>query len=156
MYIFDGFTFFSSDILYDFVFQTMNILPLILFISFCLTTNAQWHIKKTDPSKSGIYRNPGKRSVLDQQIDSSQTDCSKSFFQLNSYQEQVRWIFTCLDGKLPSQIDDNSISSESDDILLDSISTSIPIPTPSDDTEYNSSFNKFLSKLRQGGIRKRK
>jgi hypothetical protein len=134
----------------------MNHLPLVLFISFFLTTSAQWHIKKNDQLKNGGYRNPGKRSVLDRKSDILPIDCSQPFSQLNSHQEQVAWILTCLHDRFLMRINDNSLSSESEDIQFDTISTTRSIPTLSDDAEYQSSFNKLLSRLRKGATKTRK
>jgi hypothetical protein len=137
----------------------MNILQLILLISFFSTTNARWYIKKTDQTKPAGYPNPGKRSLPEEESDSVQIDCSKSFSQLNSYQDQSAWIFTCLYNRLQSQINEDSLSSNSDDITLESSSTSEYTlqedRIPSYDTEYNRSFNKFLRRLRQGGMEKK-
>jgi hypothetical protein len=139
----------------------MNILHLILFLAFFFTTNAQWYIKKTYYTKLVHYPNPGKRSVPDEQTFAVGTDCSKPFFQLQSYSEKVTWMYKCIYTKSPSKINENSVSLNSNNIDVASSSTPgyighenrYPYVTSSYLTEHDNLVNRFLRKLLQGRIK---
>jgi hypothetical protein len=136
----------------------MNILQLIFFISFLLIINAQWYIKKTYQTKLMPYPNPGKRTLPKEQTNFVERDCSRPFSQLNSYQERINWIYTCIYSKSPLKINENSFSSNLNNLEVESPSTrrlirreiGSPHVVSSYFTEHNNSFNKLLMKLLQG------
>jgi hypothetical protein len=137
----------------------MNILHLIIFIAFFFTTNAQWYLKKSHHTKLVHYPNPGKRSVSDEQTFAVGIDCSKSFFQLQSYSEKVTWMYKCIYTKSPSKINENSVSSNNIDLASTSTPGYIgqenryPYVASSYLTEHDNSVNRFLRKLLQGRIK---
>lgn len=134
----------------------MSILQLILFVMLFLITSGHWFIKRPDSSKHVGYPNPGKRSLPEE----DQFDCSKSFSQLHSYEQKTRWIVRCIYAQLNPTDNDNSLSSESNDIQYElpptSRSSSHEDQPPQEASTLDNSFNQFLFKARRGGIMKKK
>lgn len=119
------------------------------------STTGHWFIKRPDSSKHVGYPNPGKRSLPEE----DQIDCSQSFSQLHSVDQKARWIMRCIYSQLTSTDNDNSLSSESNDIQYELLPTSRSSSSEEQRSQQvsslDNSFNRLLFKSRRGGIMKK-
>ena len=150
---------FKQTIWYTYTKNSMNIFQLILFVLLFTATNGHWFLKRPNTSKPVSYPSPGKRSLPDDQFDSIATDCSQSYSELRSTAQKAKWLLRCIYAKMSQAEDDNSRSSDSNDISLNSLlksrsssrrDRSLESASPTDE-----SFNRLLLKLMRGRMMKK-
>ena len=118
-------------------------LLILLFSSFVFTTNALWYVKRPEQKP---YPSPGKRSLPDEETNSVEIDCSRSYTHMRSYEQQIAWILTCIYDQIPLPSNSNDIEPES---RLASRPNLYDNRSPHVSSSKSNSMKKLLLKLRQ-------